>query len=155
MAEQTTVDPMEALKVILAQLTESNREQMMEFAKELKKPSEREQRKLDEEESRIKRSQLEKLELAKAEEERKKNQQNNCGHVRYHPLTGTGGHLWRAQTYTPKGVAPYMVPICLGCNMEGPKIPATADMLREGVELHKYPGITLDALNKWGEQYKA
>ena len=154
MAEQT-VDPMEALKVILEQLTDSNRQQMMEFAKELKKPSDREQAKLDEEESRLKRAQRERLELGQAEEQRKKNQQNNCGHVRYHPLTGTGGHLWRAQTYTPRGVAPYMVPICLGCNMEGPKIPATADMLREGVALHKYPGITLDALNKWAEQYKA
>ncbi len=155
MAETSQVDPMEALKLILSQLNANQTEQLKEFAKELKKPTDREQAKIDEEEARTKRATIERIELAKAEEQRKKNQQNNCGHVRYHPLTGTGGHLWRAQTYTPKGVAPYMVPICLGCNMEGPKIPATADMLREGVELHKYPGITLEALNKWAEQYKA
>lgn len=152
---ETQIDPMEALKAILSQLNANQTEQLKEFAKELKKPTDREQAKLDAEEKQIQRHQAERLQLAQAEEEAKTNQRRNCGHVRYHPLSGTGGHLWRAQVHTPRGVAPYFVPTCLGCNDQVGKIPATPDMMREGVSLQNYPGLTREALEKWALQYKA
>src|SRR5580765_5610185 len=79
MAETPQLDAMEALKAILAQMSESNREQMMEFAKELRKSTEREQRKIDEEDKKIKSAQLERLELAKADEQRKLMNARGCG----------------------------------------------------------------------------
>jgi len=149
------VDPMEGLKLILSQLSESNREQMMEFARELKRPSEREQRKLDEEDRRIARAQQERLELAKAQMEAKRLNALGCGHVRTHPGTGVTKHLWRAQVHTPNGRAPFIMPTCQGCQTQIGPIPASAQMLREGVELDRYPSLTQEALEKWAEQYVA
>lgn len=148
-------DPMEALKVILSQLNESNREQMMEFAKELRKPTEREQRKLDEEDKRIARAQKERLELAKAQMEAKRLNALGCGHVRTHPGTGVTKHLWRAQVHTPNGKAPYFMPTCQGCQTQIGPIPASPNMLREGVSLDQYPTLTVEALEKWALQYVA
>ncbi len=157
MAEQTQADPMEALKVILAQLNESNREQMMEFARELKKPSEREQRKLDAEDAHFAKAQKERLNLAMADEQRRENRRKNCSHVSRHEGTGQSIHLWRAQTHTPLGVTPYIVPTCSNCFTQTPKIPATTDMLTNGVNLHKYPTLTYESLIQWSERapYKA
>ena len=155
MAETQQLDAMEALKAILAQMSESNREQMMEFAKELRKPTEREQRKIDEEDKKIKSAQLERLELAKADEQRKLMNARGCGHVRTHPGTGVTKHLWRAQVHTPDGRAPYIMPTCQGCQTQIGPIPATAQMLREGVSLDQYPTINEQALRTWAEQYRA
>jgi Zn finger protein HypA/HybF involved in hydrogenase expression len=155
MAETTQVDQMEALKLIIAQMSESNREQMMAFAAELKKPTAMEQKKLDEEEARIKRAQTERLELSKAEVERKRLAALGCGHIRVHPGTGVVKHLWRAQVHTPAGQEPYFVPTCQGCHTQTGKIPASMDMIRNGVNLDQYPGLTKEALDKWALQYGA
>jgi hypothetical protein len=155
MAEQT-VDPMEALKVILAQLTANQTTQMMDFAKELKKPSEREQRNLDEEDAKIARAQKERLEMGRAEVQRKEMNARSCGgHVRVHPGTGVTRHLWRAQVHAPDGRQPYIMPTCQNCQTQVGPIPASMEMIRNGVSLENYPALTEEALRKWAEQYKA
>lgn len=153
--EAKLADPMEALKLILAQLGEQNREQMMEFAKELKKPSEREQRKLDEEDKRLARAQSERLELSKAEVSRKENNRLRCPHSRHNAATGQGKHMWRGQIHAPEGVQPYTVPTCQMCQTQVGRIPVTPHMMMNGVNLDQYPGLTYDALVKWAEQYRA
>jgi hypothetical protein len=155
MAETPAIDPMQALAAIMKQLTTEQGNNFMEAIKELKKPSEREQRKLDEDDARVARAQKECLELAKADVTRREMNARGCGHVRTHPGTGVTKHLWRAQVHTPAGKQPYFMPTCQGCQTQIGPIPATADMLREGVNLDQYPGITAEALKTWAEQYRA
>lgn len=153
MAEQ--IDPMDALKTILAQLNENQTAQLKEFAAELRKPTAREQKKLDEEEARVVRTQNERLALAKAQIDAKAANARACGHIRVHPGTGVTKHLWRAQVHTPAGQTPYFVPTCQGCLTQTGRIPATTDMLRDGVNLDQYPMLTEQDLRKWAEQYAA
>lgn len=153
MAEQP--DPMEALKEILAAMNAQNREQMMDFARELKKPSEREQRKLNEEDARIARANEEQLSLAKAEMARRENNRLNCPHARVNTATGVSRHMWRGQVHAPLGVQPYTVPTCQMCQTQVGRIPVTPDMMMNGVNLDQYVGLNYDALVKWSEQYKA
>ena len=152
---ETQTDPMQALAQILAQMSEKQGENFLAAIKELKKPTPTEQKKLDDEEARIKRSQNEKLELAKAQMAAKAMNARACGHVRTHPGTGVTKHLWRAQVHTPDKQTPYFVPTCQGCLTQVGKIPATTDMLRNGVNLDQYPMLTEEALRKWAEQYAA
>ena len=131
------IDPMAALKAILEQMTENQTAQLKEFAAELKKPTALEQKKLDEENARLLRTQNERIELAKVEERRKETARINCGHVRWNPITGAAKHLWVGQVCEPAGKPAYWVATCQGCQTQVGPIPATPDMFREGVELHR------------------
>ena len=155
LTEDVKPDPMAMLAEILSKMGSDNREQMMEFAKELRKPTEREQRKIDEEDKRLERAQSERLALAKAEVQRRENNRLGCPHARINQATGVSRHMWRAQVHAPTGVQPYAVPTCQMCQTQTGKIPASPDMLTQGVNLDQYAGLTYDALTKWAEQYKA
>ena len=156
MAETTQVDPMEALAKIMAQMNEQQGANFLEAIKELKKPTEREQRKLDEEDAKIARAQKERLEMGRAEVHRKEMNARSCGgHVRVHPGTGVTRHLWRAQVHMPAGREPYIMPTCMNCQTQVGPIPASMEMIRNGVSLENYPALTEEALRKWAEQYKA
>ena len=143
---------MEEVMRLIATMGEQQHTNMLAAIAELKKPSEREQKKIDAEELRLKQQQENRLKLAMAEEERKKNNAAGCSHATFHPGTGVTRHAWRAQVHTPHKEKPYFVPTCQICQTQLPKILATTDMLTGGVNLDQYLGIDADRLKKWAEQ---
>lgn len=140
---------------IISKMNEQQMDNMMKFAAELRKPTEREQRKIDDEDRRLAVRQQERLKLAESEENRKKLMAAGCPHATTHPGTGVTKHTWRAQVHAPHGEKPYFVPTCQICWTQAPRILATPDMLTNGVNLDHYTGIDLDRLKKWAEQMNA
>ena len=152
MAENTGISMEEVFKLI-AKMSADQQENMMKFAAELKKPSDREQKEIDAKEARIKQNAEARLNQAKAEELQKEYLRTNCPHGTAHPGTGSFKHAWVAQVHTPgHGEKPYFRPFCQQCKTLMPKITASADMLTQGVNLDKYVGIDADRLKKWAEQ---
>lgn len=139
---------MEDVFKLIAQMSADQQENMMKFAAELKKPTAREQAEIDRKEAEIKRRQEERLKLAKAEEDRKKNMALGCVHATYHPGTGVTRHAWRTQVNSDG----YFRPTCQICQTQLPRIKATPDMLLNGVNLDQYMGLDADKLRKWAEQ---
>ena len=140
---------------LISKMNEDNQKNLMSAIAELKKPTPREQEKLDKEEAKVKAQQQARLKLAMAEEQRKKNNILGCRHATVHPGTGVVKHAWRAQVHTPLGEKPYFVPTCQICWTQAPKILATPDMLTQGVNLDQYTTIDYDVLKKWSEQSSA
>lgn len=137
---------------LLAERDEQHMKQMMEFAKELRKPTEREQKELDEKEKRVAELQRRRLDMAKREEDSKETKKRGCAHSTTHGGTGVTSHQWRGQVHTPAHCDPFFTPTCTQCLTQLPKIRATTEMLTQGVNLDAYKGINMDVLLKWGEQ---
>jgi hypothetical protein len=132
---------------------EQNAKLMMEFAKELKKPSDREQKELDEKDARIRQRQEAGIKLGKAEEQRRIMQRTNCNHATTHPGTGVTKHAWRScGVQTPAGLDPSFTPICQQCQTTLPKIRATTEMVSQGVNLDMYAAIDMPTLLRWSEE---
>ena len=153
--EQQPGISMQEVFELISKMDESRHAQMLEFAKELKKPTEREQKKIDEEEKRYQAQQKARLAQAQAEEQRKKMSAERCPHATVHPGTGVVRHAWRAQVHAPAGEKPFFVPTCQICWTQAPRILATPDMLTQGVNLDQYTGIDFERLKKWAEQAQA
>lgn len=143
---------MEDVFRFLAAEREENRKQMLEMVAELKKPTAREQKKIDEEDARYLRAEQEKRALALIEIQRRENNQKNCPHVRVHAGTKAISHTWRGQVHTPDGQDPYWIPVCTQCLTTLPKIKATPNQVREGLNLNQYTGVTLEGLLKLAQQ---
>lgn len=126
-------------------------EQFMELVRELRKPSESEQRKLDKEDEQIRRANEARLEQGKAEMQRKEMMKRGCQHATFNQATKVASHTWRAQVHTPHGKSPYFVPLCEQCHTTLPKIKANPVMLTDGVNLHNYPTLTMQELEHWAE----
>lgn len=140
---------------IIAQMDANNQKNILLAIQEMKKPTEAEQKKMDEEAVKLKQKQEARLKLAKAEEDRKINQARSCPHATVHPGTGVVKHAWRAQVHTPDGQPAYFVPTCMQCWTQGPKILATMDQVKNGVNLDQYVGIDIDRLKLWAKQMTA
>lgn len=142
---------MEEVFKIISQMNAQNQENLIAAIAELKKPSDREQKKIDEEEKRIVAHQKSRMQIAQAEEQRKENLKRGCPHSTYHPGTGVRKHAWRAQVHTPANEKPFFQPICSQCLSLGPKILATSDQLQNGVNLDQYMDIDLSRLEAWAK----
>lgn len=141
----------DVLKLLAEQGKEHTR-QMMEFAKELKKPTEREQKEIDEKEGRIKQHQEARMKTARAQEASKAMQRRSCPHGTTHAGTGQTMHQWRAQVHTPSHCDPYFLPTCTQCQSPLDPIRATAEMLTQGVNLDLYKGLNMDTLLRWAPE---
>jgi hypothetical protein len=156
MPEQPVGVSMEQIFQMIAKMSTDQQENMMKFAAELKKPSDREQKEIDAKEARIVANQKARIQMAQAEEDRKDNLMRGCAHATYHPGTGVTRHAWRAQVSTPgHGEKPFFQPMCQICHTVLPKIIATPDMLTQGVNLDQYMALNADTLKRWSEQMAA
>lgn len=155
MAEGTQMQEiLTALAGILKQQSEQQQQQFLEAIRELKKPSPEEQAKLDREKQQTERRVREQVELAKIETERREATKRGCPHSTTHPGTGVVRHTWRAQVHTPAGKAPYFIPTCSQCLTQLDPIPATPEMLTNGVQLDMYRSLDMAQLVKWADANK-
>lgn len=155
--EQAGTQLQDILTAMAAILKDQNAEQQkmfLEAIKEMKKPSPEEQAKLDREREQTTRRAKEQAELARIEHQRREANKLGCPHGTTHPGTGVFKHAWRAQVHTPAGRPPYFVPICMQCLTELQPIPATAEMLTNGVNLDQYRSLDMAQLVKWAESAK-
>lgn len=144
---------MEQAFELLAKMNESNQKGFLEAIKELKKPTEQEQKKIDEENARtLQRVKSAALQAKMAEEQRERIAKT-CPHGTYHPGTGAFTHQFRAQIHSPFGEKPYFQPRCTQCGttVKG-KIYATPDQMQNGINLDQYKGIDLARLQAWADQ---
>lgn len=134
-------------KFTMAQMLEL----VAKMAQEMRKPSEREQRKLDKEDALIRRNEEESLQRAKSEIESREAKKRGCPHTMTHPATKVTWHRWVAQVHTPSHRKPYFVPLCQQCGTQLPEIAATQAMLTEGVQLDQYPTLNMETLENWAK----
>jgi len=140
---------------LLAERDEAHMKQMMEFAKELRRPTEREQKEIDDKEKRVSQQQQARFKLAQSEVDRKEMQKRSCAHSTTHGGTGVTTHQWRAQVHTPSHCDPYFRPTCTQCLSSLDPIRATTEMITQGVNLDQYKGVNMEVLLKWaGESWK-
>lgn len=118
---------------------------------EMRKPSDREQQKIDKEDAQVRRNQAERAQLAKSEMDRKEARKIGCPHTITHPATKVTWHRWVAQVHTPSHRKPYFTPICQECWTQLPEIAATPAMLTDGVQLDKYQSLTRETLENWAK----
>lgn len=136
---------------LIKQMNEDNQRNMIAAIQEMKKPSEREQKELDEKEKRIAQAQQARVKLAKAEEDRKESQKRSCAHATTHAGTGVTSHQWRGQVHTPGHCDPYFTPMCTQCFTQLKPIRATTEMLTQGVNLDLYKSVNMKDLLTWAE----
>lgn len=154
MAEQGNITP-EQMQKMMAGMAEIFGKQMAEAIKEIKKPTEAEQKKLDKEEKELRAKQELRFKMQKAEIDSREARKQNCPHGTAHPGNGSFSHAWRAQVNTPAGEEPYFIPMCTQCQTQLPKILATPDQVRNGVNLNAYPGLTMKGLEQWAASQQA
>lgn len=147
----TMKDVVALLAHAMAEMEEKSRANTLLAIQEMRKPTEAEQRKLDEDAAKLKQKQAARLQLAKAEEDRKVNRAKHCPHQTVHQGTGMVKHAWRGQIHTPAGEAPYFIPTCMQCQTQLPKIRATLEQIKSGVNLDQYPGLNEDTLRQWSK----
>lgn len=116
--------------------------------KAARQPNEYEQRKIDREIALEQRRNVERLELAKAEEESKATRKRNCPH--HNGRT----HTWVAQVHQPRGEDAYFIATCQRCLTQLPKIRCSPEQAREGIGLHLYKTLDMAALERMSEQQK-
>jgi hypothetical protein len=134
---------------LVSKMTAAQNENMLAAIAEMKKPSAREQAKLDKEDARVAAQQEARLKVGMAEEQRKQNIRRGCPHSTYHPGTGVRKHAWRAKTYTPHNEQPFWMAICVQCQTLGPKVPATLHQLQNGVNLDQYASVSFEEMEEW------
>lgn len=126
--EQKAVTATE-IGLLLAEQAKQNQANMMEMVKELKKPTEAEQRKLDKESSDARAKAKAARIAAEAEEQRKQMLRDNCSHER-----PDGQHLWVAHVNADS----CWRAMCQGCRTVMPPVVAAAEQAQQGVNLGAY-----------------
>lgn len=150
----------EQLTAILDAINSRSDERMIQFAKELKKPSAEEQAKLDKDRAKTLERALAAKKLARAEEQRQENQARGCPHGTTHSGTKVFTHQWRAQVHTPDGEKPYYVPRCTQCGTtwdrwvgaSSPKIAASSDQIQNGVNMDKWGSDDIQRVFEWAKR---
>lgn len=137
----------------LAITAEQLQEMMTAIVREARKPTEAEQKKLDDEARKLAAQQKQRLELQKVELQRRENLRKFCAHGTVHPGTGAFQHAWRAQVHTPANTRAYFVPTCQQCQTQVGKVYATPEQVSNGVNLKDVPGLTLATVEKWVAEY--
>jgi hypothetical protein len=153
---QVGISP-DQLASILDAINNRSDERMIKFAQELRKPTPEEQAKLDRDLAKTKERALAAARVAMADEEGKKNAAKMCPHGTTHEGTGVFKHQWRAQVHTPAGERAYYIPRCTQCGstwdtvygLPSPKVVATQDQMKEGVNLDKWSVNDIHRVVEW------
>ena len=143
---------MDQLLTFMSEMNEQNQKNLLAAVAEMKKPSDRDQAKFDKEEEKIKQQHAMRLKIAEAEEERKLANTLGCTHATLNQATGVLKHAWVAKTFTPHKEKPYWRAMCQQCLTLGPKIPATAEQLQNGMDMHLWPNVSLPQMEIWAKQ---
>ena len=141
--EQQTFTMKQVMELLAVQSAESQKN-LMEFVKELKKPSETEQAKLDADERKLKKQQEHRLAVQTAEVVKKEQLKKYCPHGTTHPGTHVFSHAWRAQVNSNG----YWVPTCQQCLTQLKPIKATQYEFQNGVNLNLYSNLDVAALDR-------
>lgn len=132
----------EAMQLI-RELNKQNQENLLALAAEMRKPSELEQKKIDEEKaSQLKRS-LNAIAAAKASDEEKAIHQASCTHTRKDGVTRFMGQV------NSNG---YCVPFCSECRLTTSPIRATDQERINGIQLQQRGNVTRESLENWARQ---
>lgn len=146
MAEQARAQedavPMSLLETIL----NKQHENMLEFAKEMRKPSELEQRKIDAENAKLMAKAESRRQAATAEMNLREMKRKNCSHSRT-----DGQHSWVGQVNADG----FYRPMCQQCNIVLPAIKATSQQTTDGVNLHTYKRDGQTMLKHFEELHKS
>lgn len=120
---------MKDVLLLLQELQKSNRADLLEAIKEMKKPSEAEQAKLDKENALLeRRRELRRAEMI-SEEKARIGKQRSCMHKKKHPRSGAWISAWGGQVNADG----YWHPICTVCMKEGPEVKAPIEWIQGGV----------------------
>lgn len=123
-------------------------EMMKEFAKELRKPTELEQQKLDEEKARKEALVKASVERATREQRMKDADQSACSHMKPHPYSG------KTRIVAPLHSDGLHHPICLFCRKEFKPFAPGADTIQMGMSLDDYQGVTPQIIEHWGSRFE-
>lgn len=136
------------LAALLGQLLETQgeqtRETLLQLTESLRKPTELEQKKLDQEKESIRKRTINAVNAAKEGERIIAVTQANCTHMqgnngRSDGITTFGGQV------NSNG---YWVPMCHKCSITGLPVKATSQELQGGVNLRSWQHVTLEGLNR-------
>ena len=133
MASPNGID-MALVAELIAQMQAGNTEQMRTLAAELRKPTDLEQKKIDDEVNQRVRRQAMAIKIAQQEEAMRFRRQNSCSHM------NKDGTLFRAQVNSDGT----FTPMCIRCSTTTPPIKAAAG--RQVVEMHMWQGVTVETL---------
>jgi hypothetical protein len=158
--EQPQTFTMEQVMQMMATMSRDNREALIEFAKELKKPSAEEQIKMDKEKAKLQERVLSAAKLAQSEEKARDNAAKYCPHGTLHPGTKAFTHQWRAQVATPYGEKAYYIPRCTQCGstwdrvygLSSPKLIASDDQMLNGVNMDQWSTEDIKRVVEWARQ---
>lgn len=137
-------EPVESeMMQLVREMGRQNQEQLIALAAELRKPTELEQKKLDEEKaSHLKRSENA-VRAAQAQEQQMAILQANCTHTRNDGVTCFIGQV------NSNG---YCVPVCTRCGVQTSPIRATDQERINGIQLQQRGNVTRESLENWARQ---
>jgi hypothetical protein len=136
---EPTVD-MDLVKELILQMQAGNTEQLKQLAAELRKPTDLEQKKLDDERAALIRRQQQSVTAAKQQAAIVAANQAACaaeGHA-----NERGGTRFRGQVNSNG----YWIPVCMKCGLQGKPVKATSDEAASGVMLGQWKGINYESL---------
>lgn len=139
------IDP-EVLQLLMAVVAKSTETTARTIVQEMKKPTEAEQKKIDNEIEKQKRRALNAAAIGAQVAAIERAEQSRCGHSK-----PNGRHTWRGQAHSNGTVFVQ----CMRCHKPYFDLVATPDMLQSGVNLDEIQGLTEEHLRKWKENSPA
>jgi hypothetical protein len=132
------------LVALLSQLGENQKETLIALAAELRKPTEIEQKKLDEEKESIRKRTINAVAAAREGERITLVKQSNCNHMQ-----GNNGKTDGISTFGGQvNSNGYWVARCGKCFVQTLPIKATTQELQGGVNLRSWQNVSLEGLNR-------
>ncbi len=133
---------MDEMMVFLNSMNAANREALVEAIREVRKPTEREQQKLDQEAQHALRQMLGRIEMAKNADAQRIAVQASCPHKRPNGVT---------QFIAAVQSDGYYRPYCNACGKQIGKIRATDQQKIEGIAMDKWTNVTVEGLERMAE----
>jgi hypothetical protein len=127
------------LVAMFGEMMRENNRTMMDAVAKLREPSDEEKEKKAKEQQLKLQTAEEMRAAALAIEEDKAMRRANCPHAIVHPTNGTRMSAWRGQVNADNCYRP----TCTICLTEMPRIPASTDEIRGGVNLNLYVSATI------------
>lgn len=118
---------------------------MLEAIKELKKPSEYEQGKIDKERELERRKLVAKVKEAVVYGRTEKENQFRCSHIKHAEGVFTKEHAFRAQVNSDN----FFRPQCIRCFKSFPRIKCTDEQIKSGTGLQRVSSLNAEILLQW------